>query len=75
MRMNWSPPRARDDRNPAMLPAVNIRIRNSSSRNIGSDTRPSTMANRTSNSAPPAISAITDGLPQPMLELPYGWIA
>ena len=58
-----------------MLPAVNIRMRNSSSRNMGSGTRRSTAMKTTSRARPPAISPMTHGLPQPMLELPYGWMA
>ena len=75
MSISWSPPRASDERNPARLPALNIRIRKSSSRNIGSATWTSTRAKSPSNNTPPAISPITHGLPQPMLAPPYGWIA
>src|ERR1035437_1299925 len=59
MRMSWRPPRASDERKPAMLPAANIRMRKSSRRNMGSGTRRSTAMNTPRRASPPAISPIT----------------
>ena len=51
-----------------MLPAVNARIRNRLSRNIGSGTLVSTQTNTPSMTIPPNIAASTHGLVQPV-----GW--
>ena len=61
MRMNCRPPRASEERKPAMLPAVNVRIRKRSRWNIGSATRRSTKTNRTSI-APPSSAADDPGV-------------
>ena len=50
-----------------MLPAVNGRILNRLSRNIGSATRVSITQNAASTSRPPPIGAITSGLVQPIV--------
>jgi len=49
-----------------MFPAVNARIRNKSSRNIGSGTLVSTQPNRISTAIPPNMPASTQGLDQPV---------
>ena len=66
--MSCSPPRPRAPSSPATLPAVNARIRNRLSRNIGSGTLVSTQANSTSSAIPPKIAASTQGLVHPV-----GW--
>ena len=48
-----------------MFPAVNGRILNSASRNIGSSTRVSITQNTASTARPPKISESTIGLVQP----------
>ena len=67
--MNWMPPRAMDTSRPAMLPAVNSRILNRLSRNIGSATLRSMSTNTSSSATPPISSPSTTGLCQP-IELP-----
>ena len=67
IRMNIRPPRPSPASRLARLPAVNGRIRNSLSRNIGSATRVSITQNAASTARPPAISAITSGLVQPIV--------
>ena len=66
IRMNISPPRPRLDSRLARLPAVNGRIRNSESRNIGSATRVSITQNPASTASPPPIRPSTTGLVQPI---------
>jgi hypothetical protein len=68
-----SAPRQRREE-PGELPAVNIRIRNSSSRNIGSGTRPSTITNTTSRSAADQLGDHRRVAPA-HARVPYGWIA
>ena len=68
--MNIRPPRATADRNVERLPKVNARMRNSGSRNIGSATCCSIQANAARHATPPASSAITRGLLQPVAWLP-----
>ena len=67
IRMNISPPRPRPDSRLARFPAVNGRIRNSESRNIGSATRVSITQNSASTARPPPVRAMTSGLVQPMV--------
>jgi hypothetical protein len=64
--MNWMPPRAIDTSRPATLPAVNSRILNSDSRNIGSATRVSMTRKISSTTSPPMISPSTTGDSQPI---------
>ena len=68
--MNMSPPRLREARALAVLPAVKARIRNRLSRNIGLATRVSMTPNTPSSTSPPKISPITVGLVQPMVWWP-----
>src|SRR6202044_2660830 len=63
--MNWMPPRPRAASRPAMLPAVNARILNRSSRNIGCATLVSTQPNRIRMAIPPKMPASTQGLVHP----------
>ena len=70
MSMNCRPPRAMATTKPAMLPAVNARIRNRLSWNIGSAILVSITANTASRAAPPISSPRTDGFAQPMLSCP-----
>jgi hypothetical protein len=67
IRMNIRPPRPRPDSSEARLPAVNGRIRNSDSRNIGSATRVSITQKAISTARPPKIRDSTSGLVQPMV--------
>ena len=67
IRMNISPPRPRLESRLARLPAVNGRIRNSESRNIGSATRVSITQKPASTASPPTISPSTTGLVQPIV--------
>ena len=67
IRMNIRPPRPRLDSKLAMLPAVNGRILNSASWNIGSATRVSITQNTASTARPPKISVSTTGLVQPIV--------
>ena len=64
---NSRPPRPRLDSRLARLPAVNARILNSGSRNIGSATRVSTKQNTASTASPPKIAVSTNGLVQPIV--------
>ena len=56
----------------AMLPAAKLRFLNRSSLNIGSATWRSMNGNATNKAAPLAKEATTQGLPQPIGEVPYG---
>ena len=67
IRTNISPPRPRPASRLARFPAVNGRIRNSASRNIGSATRVSITQNAASTARPPKISVSTSGLVQPIV--------
>ena len=72
--MNISPPRLSAARKLASTPAVNARILNSCSRNIGSATRVSMTQNATSSAMPTPSSASTAGFVQPIVSCPYGSI-
>ncbi len=74
IRVNIRPPRPRPASRLARLPAVNGRIRNSESRNIGSATRVSITQNTPSTARPPQIRPITRGLVQPIVCPPQGWM-
>ena len=73
--MNISPPRPIEDSSDAMLPAVNARMRNSRRSNIGCGVRSSAATNAASIATPPMSRPSTSGLPQPIVEPPYGWRA
>ena len=70
-----TPPLPIEARKPAMFAAVNIRFLKRSSRNIGSETRLSTNGKGASRANPAASEPMTQGLPQPMDEVPYGFRA
>ena len=70
--MNIRPPRPIDPRNWARLPKANGRMRKRERRNIGSFTRLSMTANAASRTMPLAIMEMTNGLPHPEREVPYG---
>ena len=72
--MNISPPRLIPERRVDTLPAVNARIRNSDSRNIGSGTRFSINTNSPTSARPLASIKRTKGLLQPIDWPPCGWI-
>ena len=58
----------------AAFPAANARILNRLSRNIGSGILVSMIPKAISSPTPPASPAITQGLPQPVALVPYGWM-
>ncbi len=68
--MNIRPPRATAARKVERVPKVKARMRNSGSRNIGSATRRSIIAKRTSEMTEPASSATVIGFSQPVAEPP-----
>jgi hypothetical protein len=70
--MNCMPPRPSAPSRPAMFPAVNARILNRPSRNIGASTLVSTQANSTRMAIPPKMAASTLGLVHPVGWTPYG---
>ncbi len=69
MSMNMSPPRPTAERKLARTPALNARMRNSGSRNMGSAVCLSMTRNATSRATPELSSAMTTGLIQPMVWL------
>src|SRR6185437_9799089 len=72
--MNCMPPRAIEDSSVAMLPVANARILNRPSENIGFRTRDSMSTNSPSSANPPSSPVSTNGLVQPSVCPPYGWI-
>ena len=72
--MNCRPPRPIEDISPARLPMPNEADRNSRMSTIGDSTRSSMKQNATSRSSPKTIEPSTNGLVQPVVESPYGWM-
>jgi hypothetical protein len=74
IRMNCSPPRARNISSAARFPAVNARIRNSARSNIGSATRDSIQQKSARNATPPINIVSTNGDVHPIVWPPCGWM-
>ena len=72
--MNIRPPRPSEASSVAMFPAVNARILNSPSRNMGSAMRVSITAKIASSSRPPPMHPSTLGDVHPIVWPPYGWM-
>ena len=70
IRMNIRPPRPSPASRLDTLPAVNARILNRLSRNIGSATLVSIRQNAASTAMPPPMAPITSGLVQPIAAPP-----